>query len=345
MIAFPHRPATPACPSPAAAIAREVETDSRRYRGFGPSRRPFGGLLVGLVVGLHCLSGPISGATAADAMNGFAVEVDRGVVFDTPEQTELKCDVYSPIASGESSAGRPVVLLIHGGAWSSGSRHMMGGFALRLAREGIVAIAIDYRLAPKWKFPAQLDDVRSAIHWVVSNHESLGVDPNKIGLFGYSAGGHLACLIGTLADEPVAVVNPTSCWPVDDPRWVNLTTPLAVCAGGPPCDLTALPAAVGGLGFFLGGSFEQMPEVYASASPLTHASSGDVPTLFIHGLEDSIVPVEGSRSLYRQHRKLGVTSEFVSFENQGHLLTFLNPKTADSMVDFFQRKLEHPDLR
>ena len=278
-------------------------------------------------------------ALAVDSTTAFEVKIDTSVVFTPSEAVELLCDIYSPVERNTSAKGSPVILLVHGGAWSSGSRKALGGYALRLARNGFVAVSIDYRLAPRWKFPAQVDDVRTAIRWVSDHSESLGIDPQRIGIFGYSAGGHLACLIGTLVDESIETQAATSLWPVDDLRLHNSPKPAAICAGGPPCDLMGLPK---GLAFFLGGSPQQIPEVYVAASPLTHASAGDVPTLFIHGLEDSIVPAQCSRSLYQAQRDVGVPSEFLAFEAQGHLLTFLDPRTADSMVDFFRRKLSHP---
>lgn len=295
--------------------------------------RALGLLEVLAVAGCLFLGAP---RVAAEATTAFDVRIETGVPFATPEMVELHCDIYSPLAREATTRGRPAILLIHGGAWSSGSRTGLGGYALRLARDGFVAIAIDYRLAPRWKFPAQVDDVRSAIRWMSDHSESLGIDPSRIGIFGYSAGGHLACLIGTLADEPLETQASTSLWPLDDHRLQNPVKPAAICAGGPPCDLMTVP---GGLAFFLGGSPQQIPEVYSAASPLTHVSAGDIPTLFIHGLADSIVPVQCSQSLYQSQRDLGVASEFMAFEAQGHLLTFLNPRTADSMVDFFRRKL------
>jgi acetyl esterase/lipase len=306
------------------------------------SRRPqlriraLGLLAVLALPGWLLLADPLG---AAEATTAFEVKIETGVVFTAPEMVELHCDIYSPVAREESAKGRPAILLIHGGAWSSGSRRGLGGYALRLARNGFVAIAIDYRLAPRWKFPAQVDDVRTAIRWMSDHSEPLGIDPSRIGIFGYSAGGHLACLIGTLVDEPLETQASASLWPLNDQRLQNPIKPAAICAGGPPCDLMNVP---GGLAFFLGGSPQQIPEVYTAASPLTHASAGDIPTLVIHGLADSIVPVQCSKSLYQSQRDLGVASEFLAFEAQGHLLTFLNPKTAESMVDFFRRKLNHP---
>lgn len=288
-----------------------------------------------------CLGDP---AQASDpTITAFKVKIDSAVVYASADGIDLLCDVYSPVIEAAKTELRPVVLLIHGGAWSSGSRLTMGGHAMRLAKSGFVAISIDYRLAPAWKFPTQLDDVRRAMWWVFSNHEELGIDCDRLGLFGYSAGGHLACLIGTLIDESPESISNTTQFPGTDERLAKMIKPLAICAGGPPCDLTTIPANNGGLAFFLGGTPAEVPHVYLAASPVTHASAGDVPTLFIHGDRDAIVPASNSESLFTAQRKSGVESEFVTIEKQGHMLTFINPKTADSMVDFFQRRLLTPE--
>jgi triacylglycerol lipase len=160
-----------------------------------------------------------------------------------------------------------------------------------------------------------------------------------MGLFGYSAGGHLACMIGTLVDEPIETRAATSNWEPQDPRLADLIRPLAVCAGGPPCDFTIIPQASSGLAYFLGGSPAEVPGVYALASPVTHASAGDTPTLFIHGERDAIVPASSSRSLFDAQRKSGVPSEFVLIEKRGHMLTFIDPKASASMLAFFQQRL------
>lgn len=291
---------------------------------------------------------PVGGAAQAaeSSITAFKVKIDSAVVYASVDGVDLLCDVYSPINKAAETADikpRPVVLLIHGGAWSSGSRLTMGGHAMRLAKSGFVAISIDYRLAPEWKFPTQLDDVRRAMWWTSNNGDQLGIDTGRMGLFGYSAGGHLACLIGTLADESPETVAMTTTLPADDQRLVELTIPLAICAGGPPCDLSSIPANNGGLSYFLGGTPAEVPGAYRAASPLVHASAGDVPTLFIHGERDAIVPASNSESLFAAQQKSGVTSEFVIIEKQGHMLTFINPQAIDSMVDFFQRRLINPE--
>ncbi len=210
----------------------------------------------------------------------------------------------------------------------------------RLAEAGFVAMAIDYRLAPEWKFPAQVDDVRQSLWWLAENSERLGVDRERIGLFGYSAGGHLACLLGTLVDEPDETVALTSHWTADDRRLRELPRPVAVCAGGPPCDLTVFDNDQGGLSYFLGGPARELPNLYAAASPLQHASAGDVPLLVFHGQTDVIVPPDSSRQLVQQQQSLGVASEYVSIDDRGHLMTFVSGEASAAMVDFFQRTLQ-----
>ncbi len=298
-------------------------------------------LLCILSVGLlGALASPGLAAEATAASPQVSISTDQ--VYGTAEGVQLLCDVYRPRDAADATMQRPAVLVIHGGAWSAGSRRTMAGYAMRLARAGIVAIAVDYRLAPAWKFPAQVDDVRLALLWVVDQAAELGVDPARIGLFGYSAGGHLACMIGTLVDEPLDTQLSTTNWSRADRRLTELPQPRAICAGGPPCDLTRLPPEASGLAYFLGGKPVDLPEVYAAASPLSHASAGDIPTLYVHGERDAIVPLRSSQSLYEAQRHAGVASEFLTIEKQGHLMTFLNPKTGEAMVDFFQKQLIAP---
>ena len=145
------------------------------------------------------------------------------------------------------------MLVVHGGAWRMGTRGQLSGVAQMLAKHGFTAVAISYRLAPQYKFPAQIEDCKDAVRWMRTNAARLKIDPERIGGFGYSAGAHLVSLLGTtdakdgLEGSPSARRRPPS------------TRLQCVAAGGAPCDLRPIPDDVDGLSFFLGGSPAHVP--------------------------------------------------------------------------------------
>jgi len=292
-----------------------------------------GGLLKCSLLGLFTLLGP-SSVHAGDPSP--QVLRDIGYAADGPHAETLLCDLYLPAASEDAP---PVALLIHGGAWRSGDKWTISRYGEGLAERGIAAVVINYRLAPEHPFPAQIDDVRTAMIWTVEQAPKYGWDPSRIGMFGYSAGAHMACLIGTLADEPAATQHTTSDWPADDSRWSRLPQVTAIVAGGAPCDFRSLPLGNTVLAYFLGGSRAQQPQAYAAASPSQHASAGDVPTLFVHGKSDLIVPYQSSRGLFELQRQQGVRSEYLAIAGQGHLMTFINDQTPRAAYGFLQYHL------
>ena len=180
------------------------------------------------------------------------------------------CDLYLPQRSGDNAAGEntdkdarwPVVIAVHGGGWASGDKWTMDRHAWKLAEHGIAAVSINYRLAPSAQFPDQVDDVRSALVWISRNAERYHLDSQQVGLYGYSAGGHLVSLVATLGDESWDRLSATTHWERNDPRWKELPMIRAVCAGGPPTDFRDLPPDNTTLAYFLGGSRREKPDVY-----------------------------------------------------------------------------------
>jgi acetyl esterase/lipase len=165
--------------------------------------------------------------------------------------------------------GWPAVLLLHGGGWQAGSAQDFEGLAPALSRKGLYVAALDYRLAPAHRWPAQLDDVLAAIDFI----KGLQIDPERIALWGHSAGGHLALL--------AAQARP------DDVR--------CVVALGAPTDLRAL-SAEGALGLDL--VFD--PGQLDAASPLRAEAAG-APTLLVHGALDRVVPISSARAYQARH--------------------------------------------
>ncbi|QDS95606.1 Carboxylesterase NlhH [Roseimaritima multifibrata] len=277
---------------------------------------------------------PVSNAVAA-------VQVVRDLTFSKADTTDLKCDLYLPDSTGtaEEPAPTPVVVVIHGGAWRSGSKWLIGSYGRTLANNGIAAVVINYRLAPQYPFPAQVDDSRDALVWIAKHAKEYHFDTKRIGVMGYSAGGHLACMLGTLANEDQKTRLATSNWDAKDPRWQELPSIAAVVAGGAPCDFRNLPEDNTLLAYFLGGSRREFPAAYEAASPAVHASKGDPPTLFIHGSTDLIVPIASAQSLHQAFQKVGVPSEFLTIEGSGHIQTFMDAQTSKAATDFFKKHL------
>ena len=145
-----------------------------------------------------------------------------------------------------------------------------------------------------------------------------------------------------MADESIGVRASASQWPESDQRWRELPAIRAVCIGGPPCDFRSLRPDNSTLAYFLGGSRREKPEVYVAASPAAHVSPGDPVTQLIHGESDLLVPISESRQFHQLQQAAGVDSRFEIMPKQGHMITFLNPKTSQKMLEFFQEVLVQP---
>lgn len=232
---------------------------------------------------------------------------------------------------------RPAILVVHGGGWITGDKWTLGGLCDDLAASGFVVLNINYRLAPKHKFPDQVDDVREGLIYLSKHADRLNVDVNRIATYGYSAGGHLTSLVGVLGNEPISKQAKASRWAPEDSRWNQLPQVLGICAGGPPCDFRSLPPKNESFTYFLGGTRESLPELYNAASPLAHVSAGDPPIQIIHGEKDLLVPLKGSQEFAQAFESVGVSANLKVIEGQGHILTMMHPVTRTTALLFFQQ--------
>ena len=138
---------------------------------------------------------PTTDAPAAAKPERFDIEKHGAIVYHTGETFLAKCDIYEPIATPKSDQRRPAIVMIHGGAWRSGSKFAMMRHARRLTRVGYVVMAINYRLAPKYPWPAQIDDCRAALNFLSMHANEYNVDTDRVGVYGYSAGGQMASVL------------------------------------------------------------------------------------------------------------------------------------------------------
>lgn len=244
--------------------------------------------------------------------------VKRDIVYSRKDGEALKADAY--ISDGQGPF--PGVLVIHGGGWYKGNRSQMNSIAKRLAKNGYTAINISYRLAPEHIFPAQLEDCQSALRWMRNHAEQFKIDPEHIGAFGYSAGAHLATLLGTTGQKE------------------DGTDIQAVVAGGTPTDLRLSPNSPM-VRRFLGTTIDKNPEVYREASPIAHVSDQSAPTFFYHGKWDRIVKHERSIEMNRALKQAGVSSELYLISGMGHVAVhFLNKRPAIAGIRFLDTHLK-----
>lgn len=261
-----------------------------------------------------------------------AVDVEYNRPYVERDSGPLSADVYMP---HDGAGPFPGMLVVHGGAWRMGSRADLAAIARALAEHGYVAVAIDYRLAPHDKFPAQINDCQAAVRWMRSHAKKFKIDPDRLGGFGYSAGGHLVALLGTLGDNDLRE------------KGVAKDAPSArlqvIVAGGAPCDFRVMPADSQQIAFWLGGSRSEKPDAYRDASPATYIKAGDPPMFFFHGKQDFIVPVESPTRMVELLKNAGGTAEMCTINDAGHIQALFDQNAMQRGLAFADRYLKTKD--
>ena len=246
---------------------------------------------------------PFSARDFVLGLDGGGATVTRGIAFANPGGVTLTLDVYQPPSPGR----HPAVVQIYGGAWQRGAPQDDATFATYLAARGFVVFAIDYRHAPRWQWPSQIEDVRAALAWIRQHAGEHDADGSRLALLGRSAGAHLALLAAyeersrsatASAGEPIAAV-------VSYYGPVDLTDGYRYPPRPDPLDVRTIEEA------FLGGTPDARPDRYREASPLTYVSSALPPSLLIYGGRDHIVLPRFGSMLDQRLRAAGATSVFL----------------------------------
>ncbi|HET7559207.1 MAG TPA: alpha/beta hydrolase [Limnochordia bacterium] len=254
---------------------------------------------------------------------------------------ELRLDLYLP---DERAQHRPLLMIIHGGAWYLGDKRDYGlnaVYAERAAAAGMPAVSVNYRYSSMAPFPAQLDDLRAALGWIGANAERLGIDAGRIALLGASAGGHLASLLAlTVGRSAGSEGAPT------------IRAVVSFCG---PQDLTGIAygtraEAADSVRRLIGGPPETHAEAYRQASPLFHVHPGAPAFLFIHGELDPGVPIDQAERMHAALAAQRVPSRLIRVRNGAHDPTTsaneepVSPGLAeiDREIDaFLQERLGH----
>jgi acetyl esterase/lipase len=251
------------------------------------------------VIALSPLVRALPAATAANTairygvlFAGFPMQQvqSRTIVYTKVEGTELFLDFYP--AAGRRKA--PVLLSVHGGSWSSGDNQDFIAFDQYFASRGFAVADVLYRLAPRWRYPAASDDVRSAIEFLAHEEERLKIDANQIVLVGRSAGAQIALDVAYSGHDPrirgvISFYGPTDLrW-----SWNNPGNPRVIDTRKVLFD-------------YLGGDPAVASWAYDAASPVNRVTSSAPPTLLLHGERDELVSVYHTTELSRRLRQAGV---------------------------------------
>lgn len=186
---------------------------------------------------------------------------------------ELKLDLYQ----SERHGAQPLVVLVHGGSWNGGNKDQLPALNHYLAKQGYAVAAINYRHAPKWPFPAAVDDLFRAIEFLKEHAIEFGIDANRIALIGRSAGGQIA-LSAAYARRDQAIRGV-----------VSFYAPSDLVMGYEQPSAPGILDSRSVLEDYLGGTPSEKPALYAAASPINFADAAVPPTLLIHGALDPIV--------------------------------------------------------
>ena len=237
----------------------------------------------------------------------------RGRPASVPVETmkfsgELALDFYRPAPPGAKPA--PCVIVVHGGGWDAGDRTELAHLNHWLARRGYAVAAIDYRLAPKFTWPAPRDDVLAALAFLKTHAASLGLDPTRLVLFGRSAGGNLAEATAYAAGD-AAIRGLVAFYSPADLHFAY--------AYGREDDVVKSPRL---LRQFLGGPPDAARANYDGASGYVHVSKNAPPTLLVHGQLDPLTWSRQSERLDARLAENGVPHTFVSLPWATHACEF-----------------------
>ena len=227
----------------------------------------------------------------------------------------------------------PLVIWVHGGGWSRGNKDRAP--TAGLTRRGFAGASIQYRLSGKASFPAQIHDCKAAVRYLRANAAKYNIDPDRIGVWGASAGGHLVSLLAT-SDGNKDLEGTVG----DNPGVSSRVQ--AVCDFFGPTDLVDLTPRMGSpaIAALMGGSAEAKPDAYAAANPITHIDKTDVPFLIMHGDKDTLVPMRQSEMLEKALHAAGVPVTLFVVKGAGH--GFAGLAEARMVVGFFERTLALP---
>lgn len=281
---------------------------------------------IGLLLLSLCLTGCLPRLPKSVAAN-------KNIEYGRASGHAMLLDLYRP---RQIQRKLPVIVWLYGGAWKMGSKDFCP--IAFMATQQVAIVSINYRLDEVAIFPAQIYDCKGAIRWLRANAAEYDLDPDHIGVFGVSAGGHLAALLGTTAGNPRMEG--------DVGGNLNYSSRVqCVCAFYPPTDLNRLvndpekrANPHGDVARLLGGAVADNVDKANFASPLFYVDRNSAPFFLMHGGADNLVPPEQSEIFYDALKKAGVEAHLEIIPGEGHGI-IAPPAVAQEIYQFFHQHL------
>ncbi len=274
------------------------------------------------------------------------VKLEADIPYADTKNPRQQLNLLLP-TTRKSDRPLPVIVYIHGGAWLAGDRKGGHRHLVEFVSSGeYVGVTVGYRLTREAIWPAQIHDCKAAVRWIRAHAKKYNFDPNKIGVMGDSAGGHLVAMLGTSGGVKSLEGK------LGSHLKVSSKVQCVVDRFG-PSDLLAMKdypsrlnhdAASSPEGRLVGGRVSAKKDVARSASPITYVSADDPPFLILHGNKDQIVPYNQSERLATALKKSKVECCFVTVEGAGHG-GFRNPEVNNRVKQFFARHLRGKKIK
>ncbi len=275
-------------------------------------------------------------ANSADAAPPVPESVvwEEAIEYSNPEDTHLQLNLARP-KSGNGPF--PTVLCIHGGGFRAGKRESYDALCVKLAERGYVAATMTYRLAPKHKFPAAVHDTKAAVRWLRANAAKYKINPDKLGVTGGSAGGHLAQFLGVTANVPQFEGT-------DGNANQSSSVTCVVNVYGPSDFTKSYGKSVDAhevLPLWFGGDLSTHNALHIQGSPLYWVTPNAAPTLCIHGTEDKYVAHEQAVWLIDKLKAATVEAELLTLEGAGHGFKGADAEKAEAaLFAYFDKQLK-----
>ena len=270
--------------------------------------------------------------------------LENEITYGQAGEEELKLDLARPDGEGPY----PAIVFIHGGGWAFGHRATYHKRIKEAAEKGYVAITVSYRLMKfdqenKEKsqatpiFPAQVHDVKAAVRWLRANAKKYHVNPDKIGVTGQSAGGHLSLMVG--------LTDPSAGLEGNNGNEDFSSRVQAVVNEFGPTEMEECfhkSSVAWCFRLFMGGNPDEVPDTYQKASPISYVSKDDPPVLSLQGDIDKLVPVTQATLLDQKMEQAGANHELLILKNQGHGFKGEDrEKASQALWDFFDKHLKN----